>query len=229
MCQHQCECGKLWSHQDFPLVYPNGMTQHEPCPFPKIYGPSNRLISDHTQLCPHCYEEKRRYTKNGVEKISIKDAIKRMDEKYNKEQLTAQEIVEVQMDEEARFKLRVQSLRNGEITMEQFELGSEEHYNNLLHLAAKFRTRALAYRKNKVEFDIEQATSSTAEEREAFEAAKRKRAEQARAPKTNGENTAAARKSKEQKMVESFAEKIMAGNPTITREEAIKRATAMFG
>jgi hypothetical protein len=199
----------------------------EPCPFPKLFITNN--IHDHvgkpyleeTQVCPKCYEKQRRWTKkNGLERSSYKEMIQRMETDYNGGKLKLEEIAQLQLDEEGIFNVLKQKAVE---TMDDTEL--ENHYYDILRKMEMFRVRALRYKQLKVDFDIEQMSKVSDEDRAAFEEAKRKRKAENRPTPIN---VAAVRQSKEQKMIQSFAEKIMAGHPEMTREEALERATKMF-
>lgn len=243
MCKHQCKCGVVWSHQDFP-IRGEEVPVFGDCPWPQLYGPNGKLLYSETQACPSCYAEKSRwYTKihqshlwdkdnerclrcgteenigkcygKRVEKLSFKEMMQKVEETARTGKLSNERIAELQLDEEGIFNLlKVKDMPEQEL---------EQHYNDLLEKMEAFRVRALRFRQLKTDYDIEEMSKVSDADRAEFEAAKQRRAAARKQP-----DVAAIRRSKQEKMVESFARRILNSNPNMTHEEAVERATKMF-
>ena len=218
MCQHLCKCGASWSHQEFGNVISESITRFDPCPFPELYDSRGQSVHLYTLACPTCYVQESRKRTNGHDKLlSPKGVISQMDEQSKRGQLTAQAIIAIQLEEEAIFNLLVKDLDD-----EQMEL----HYTHLLEMRQEYQARALHYRQLKQDYDIEQMSKCSDADRAAFEELKAKKV--AERKEKAGPSIAAVRQSRQQKYITDWADKMQAGVPGLTREEALERATKMF-
>jgi hypothetical protein len=226
---------------------PNGTVIFEPCPFPQLYDAVGKLVFEQTKVCPRCYEGKRRFLRFdcpvhtwqsdlcihcGVQKnednqrdrckaallgkLKFEEYLKHMEQDSKNESLQGREIIEAQLAEEGIFNLLVQDMDLDKL---------EQHYNDLKKMIEVYRVKALKFRQLKMDWDIERLNTATDEDRAAFdEAKKRKRAELADKKPV----AAAIRQNREEKMVNSFADKMMVGNPNLSREDAVARARKML-
>jgi hypothetical protein len=162
-------------------------------------------------------QESRKRTNGHDKLLSPKGVISQMDEQSKRGQLTAQAIIAIQLEEEAIFNLLVKDLDD-----EQMEL----HYTHLLEMRQEYQARALHYRQLKQDYDIEQMSKCSDADRAAFEELKAKKV--AERKEKAGPSIAAVRQSRQQKYITDWADKMQAGVPGLTREEALERATKMF-
>ncbi len=213
---------------------------YEPCPYPKVYKPDGTLMYEHVEACPKCIELKRRWysrvfdshiwnkekeccvrcgatvnegkcVTDHQERLSFKEMEDKMQDQYNGGKLTAREIVEAQLAVENEFNMLVAE-------MDQQKL--EDFYNDILRKMEMFRVRALRFRQLKTDHEIKELSRVPEQDREEY-----KRQLKERATHTT---VAAVRRSKTEKMIESFAKKLKESNPNISIEEATERAKKLF-
>ena len=221
MCQHLCKCGASWSHQEFGNVISESITRFDPCPYPQgheLFGPKGESVYKFTLACPTCYVQESRKRTNGHGKLlSPKGIISQMDEMAKKGSLTAQVVIAIQLHEEAEFAMLVADMDDAAL---------EQHHDDLLKKMEEYRVRTLRFNQLKRDYDIEQMSKCSDADRAAFEELKAKKV--AERKEKAGPSIAAVRQSRQQKYITDWANKMQAGVPGLTREEALERATKMF-
>lgn len=223
MCVHYCQsCKKEYSHQEFPTTLPNGTQIYDSCPYESAITLARRtrpdstiVLLEETLICPTCYEERTRWTNDGVHKHSMREYLKKMEEKDRASRLTSQEIVHLQLEVENTFQLFVHEMN---------ENAMAEFYNDCWKMMEAYRVRALTVRRLKVDYDIAKLSTATDEERAAFEEAKKRKATEKLERRGS---TSGVRKSKTEKMVLSFARQMVSAGRDA--RAALRAASIAYG
>jgi predicted RecB family endonuclease len=143
--------------------------------------------------------------------MSFKEMEDKMQDQQNAGKLSAREIVEAQLSVEMTFNELVADMNPQKL---------EEFYHDILRKMELFRVKALRFRQLKTDHEIKELSRVPEEEREEYKRQLKERATQT--------TVATVRRSKTEKMIESFAKKLMESNPALSMEEATERARKLY-